>query len=423
VERVEIIISYVDPVFEAQRDLVMTKKTCVAIVLAVLVEAGLAVSAGELAEKTPQGNAWTLYSQQKYTASSDAFESLIRTSTPNARLFYCAALANMGCGRSARAKQLCQYVITNFSGTTEAAYAQKLFPGAAPRVASAPEALPESLKGKKVEELMKTEEGRKAVEEALAKKEAAAAAASAKISPMLAKSTHGRTGDHVFTTAEIAKDGAGGIDQMYYPNCWFESSMSALAMLPRGQRLMADMIRYGDKEGHYIVRFPGDGVEYKITEEKLEKSGIHNKALWATLIECGQTLKFPEDAGAQLSEGLGCLTGQRADTIAPASASPQELSSFIEGAVKSQNPIICGSQYSMSGLPRLVVASHAYAIIGFEPASGMITIRNPHGANSERFTLTNDERHQKFEQLNDGVFKMHISLFPYYFSQVARASI
>ena len=185
---------------------------------------------------------------------------------------------------------------------------------------------------------------------------------------------------------------------------------------------MADMIRHGAKEGSYIVRFPGDGAEYAISEEKLEKSGIHDKALWATLIEYGQTLKFPDDDGGLLSDGLGCLTGQRAETISPASASDQELTTFIEGAVKSDNPIICGSQYT-SGIPRLVVPSHAYTIIGFEPAAGMLKIRNPHGANSQRFALPNDEHHQKFEQLDDGVFRMHLSLFKLYFSQVARANI
>src|SRR5277367_4710495 len=131
--------------------------------VAVLAQTGLIVSAGELADKKPAANPWTLYSQQQYTASSDGFESLIRTSRPNARLYYGATLANMGCGRSARAKQLCQYVITNFPGTTEAAYAQKLFPDATPKTASGPDALPASLKGKNVQELMKTEEGRKAV--------------------------------------------------------------------------------------------------------------------------------------------------------------------------------------------------------------------------------------------------------------------
>lgn len=324
-------------------------------------------------------SAYTLYGQRNYAASADAFEALIRSSAPNARLYYYAVLANRACNRGARARQLSQYIIANFAGSTEATYAAKLYPDGAARIASASDAVPDSLKGKNVQELMKTEEGRKAVEEAIARKEAASAAASAKVSPMLALSKGKRIGDRVFTAADIARDGAGGIDQMYYPNCWFESSMSALAMLPRGQKLMADMVRYGDKEGNYIVRFPGDGAEYKISEEDLERTGIHNKALWATLIESGQTLKFPNDAGGQLSEGLGCLTGQRAETLSPSSASEQELSSFIHGAVKSQSPIICGSQWNLSGLPRLAVSSHAYTIIDFDPASGMIKLRNPHG--------------------------------------------
>jgi Calpain family cysteine protease len=368
-------------------------------------------------------SAYTLYAQHNYAASADAFEALIRSSAPNARLYYYAVLANRACNRGARARQLSQYIVSNFSGSTEASYAAKLYPDTAARTASAADAVPDSLKGKNIQELMKTEEGRKVVEEAIARKEAATAAASAKVSPMLALSKGKRLGERVFTASDIARDGAGGIDQMYYPNCWFESSMSALAMLPRGQKLMADMVRYGDKEGTYIVRFPGDGAEYKINEEDLEKTGIHNKALWATLIESGQTLKFPNDAGGQLSEGLGCLTGQRAETLSPSAASDQELSSFIHGAVKSQSPIICGSQWNMSGLPRLAVPSHAYTIIDFDPASGMIKLRNPHGKNSERFTLKNDDNHQKFEQLDDGVFKMHISLFKMYFAQVARAFI
>ncbi len=399
-----------------------SKQIVAAAVWAFLIE--LPVVAGPTSQHAspPAADAYALYAQQKYVASADAFENLIHSSPPNARLYYYAVLANRAGNRSARARQLSLYITTNFPNTTEATYAAKLYPDAVAKTASASDVVPDALKGKSVQELMKTEEGRKLVEAAIAKKEAAAAAA-AKVSPMVAISKGRKAGERVFSPEDIARDGAGGIDQMYYPNCWFESSMSALAMLPRGQRLMADMVRFGDKEGTYVVRFPGDGAEYKINEEELEKTGIHNKALWATLIENGQTMKFPDDMGGQLTEGLGCLTGQKAETIAPSSASEQELSSFIHGAVKSRSPVICGSGWNLSGLPRLVVSSHAYTIIDFDPASGMVKLRNPHGKNSDRFALKNDENHQKFEQLDDGVFKMHLSIFKMYFSQVARAFI
>lgn len=397
----------------------------IAGLLMLISQAGLVASALGPVDEKAMSNAWTLYNQHKYPASADAFEALIKSSTPNARLYYYAALSNRACSRNARAKQLAQYIVANFAGSTEAGYAQKLYPDSAPVATSAPpeEALPDALKGKNLQELMKTEEGRKAVEEALAKKEAAAAAAKSKVSPLMAKAKGARPGQRVFSVDDIAKHGAGGIDQMYYPNCWFESSMSALAMLPRGQRLMADMIRYGAKEGTYVVRFPGDGVEYTIDEEKLEKTGIHNKALWATLIECAQTMKFPHDNGGYLDDGLACMTGRPAQTINPGSASEQELIAFIQGAVSSQNPIICGTSSRIGHLPRLVFPSHAYTIVGFDPASGLIKIRNPHGTNSQRFVLQNDPNHRKFEQLDDGIFKIHISLFQQYFDDMARSNI
>lgn len=380
-------------------------------------------------------SAWALYNAQKYRESADAFEALIAASTPNPRLYYYAALSLRACNRNARAKQLCQYISANFPSTQEASFAARLFPDAsssssssstASSGGSAADPVPPSLRGKSTEEMLKTEEGRKYVADQIAKKESASSKHGA-VSPMLAKwRESGKPGARVFSAAEIAKEGANGIDQMYYPNCWFESTMSTLASLPRGQRLMADMVSYGPKEGTYVVRFPGDGKIYNIDEKLLEDKGIHNKALWATLIECGQVLKFPEDNGNLLSEGLACLTGQKAQVLDPDECSDQELSSFIDGAVKSQNPIICGSNH-YSYMPRdmslLVEPSHAYTIIGFDPASGLIKLRNPHGANSRRFTLKSDPRHEKFEMLDDGVFKIHMSLFKHFFSQVARANI
>ncbi|MCA9818787.1 MAG: hypothetical protein KC652_27020, partial [Cyanobacteria bacterium HKST-UBA01] len=239
-------------------------------------------------------------------------------------------------------------------------------------------------------------------------------------------------GAFAFTAAQIAKDGANGIDQNINPNCWFEASMAALAELPRGQRLLATMIRYGGKDT-YIVRFPGDGIEYKITRERMEQLGINDRSLWASIIETAQVMKFPGNAGAngesgmesRLAIGLGCITGCKAEIRHPANCSEGELSSFIGGAVSSKNPIVCGSWPAsyIAHLPYIVVPQHAYTIIGFDPASKLITIRNPHGKNSTTFFLAGDTNHQKFEMKEDGVFKIHLSLFKVYFNQVCRSFI
>lgn len=150
-------------------------------------------------------------------------------------------------------------------------------------------------------------------------------------------------------------------------------------------------------------------------------------------VSCAQVMKFPDNRGAEgatgdqsrLAVGLGCITGCKAQILHPGSADPQEISSFIGGAISSKNPIVCGTwdERHLSGMTPLVVPRHAYTIIGFDPASNMITIRNPHGRNSDEFDLADDPGHRQFEMKEDGVFKMHLALFQKYFYQVCRSFI
>src|SRR5277367_2322697 len=198
----------------------------VAIGLLIFTQSSLAVLAAGPVDETAVRSAWALYNQQKYAASADAFEALIKASTPNARLYYYAAVANKSGNRLARAKQLAQYVITYFPGSTEAVSLQKLFLDSAPKNASATDGLPESLKGKSVEELMQTEEGRKALKEALNKQKASATAVSSVSSSaptLIEKNKTGKESDQAFSAESIAEDGSGGISEFIsYPDCSFE---------------------------------------------------------------------------------------------------------------------------------------------------------------------------------------------------------
>ncbi len=387
----------------------------------------LTASAAGAVDEASLRSAWTLYTQQKYAASADAFESLIRNSSPNARLYYYAAAANKGSNRVARAKQLCQYVIANFPNSAEAGSAQKLFPDAAPPPsgAAASGGLPASLNGKTLDELMQTEEGRQTLKEALNKQKSKTVASAVVLPPRVPdKSRVVKDSEHVFGRDAITEFGADGITQFSpsYPECWFESSMVALAMLPRGQELLAQMIRSPERDGTCIVRFPGDGVDYIITPKKLDESRVHDKALWASLIHCAQVMKFRNNS-AGIDDGLTCLTGKKAEKIFSANTTEQALITFVGDAVKLQHPIVCLSGEDFGTGAELAEMDHAYTITGFDPATKMITMRNPHGDNSRRFRLKTDPEHQKFEQLNNGIFKMHVSLFPQYFSQVARSAL
>lgn len=362
-------------------------------------------------------SAWAQYNEKKYVESADSFESVLRTSPTSVSLCYQAALANFAANRRGRARQLCQYIVQNFGTTREAHFAKRLFPdlaavaktdaktGDKTKVADAQKADTKPKSASKSQNDDDDEEGAE--------------------TPKFRIEKGARRGSLAFTPQQIAADGASGIDQAFNPNCWFEASMAALAALPKGQRLLASMIKVGD-ENTYIVRFPGDGQEYKITENDLNVVGVSDKSLWAALIECAQVKKFPDNDGSRdISIGMGCITGCKAQSIDPEHSSLQELSSFIAGAVSSKNPIICATEagYKTASMPDLVVNSHAYTIIGFDAASGMITMRNPHGKHSRKYTLAEDPNHRKFEWVGKGVFKMHISLFQKYFDEVCRSFI
>ena len=401
-------------------------------------------------------NAVNLYQQHKYAAAADSFERIIR-SAPSARMCYYAALSNQASGRQLRATQLFQYIITNYPNAQESAYARQALQqhqSAAPESANSSD-LPESVRNalpKQVQDMLGTEMGRRAVQQVLKdnpdqiaairqaerqgtlnKDRVREATAALPLPSVAAASGHSRSdGDHPFTAADIARDGAAGIDQSRYPNCWFEASMASLAQLPRGQRLLASMIRLrGD---NYVVRFPGDGNEYVISRSDLAKGGVHDTALWASIIECAQVQKFPENRGAdgadgdqsRLEIGLGSITGAHAEVRTPGTCSEEEISSFIGGAITSQSPIVAATWHDahLAGLPQLVITTHAYTLIGFDPSRKMITIRNPWGHSSRyHFELPGDPQHNSFQQLSDGVFTMSVPIFQKYFYSVARSFI
>ncbi|MFX5547135.1 hypothetical protein ABTD91_19500, partial [Acinetobacter baumannii] len=58
---------------------------------------------------------------------------------------------------------------------------------------------------------------------------------------------------------------------------------------------------------------------------------------------------------------------------------------------------------------------------GFDSTKNMVTLRNPHGKKSQRFSVAGDPAHLRFEQLDDGVFKMNLDLFCVSFGSVCRS--
>lgn len=431
---------------------VIRKSNIVSSLLCLICVPALLVPPPTLAADDP----YALYGQRKYAAAADAFEHVIKTS-PNARSCYYAALSNNACGRSLRAKQLFKYILTSYPSSTEAKYAAQVL--AKEKPAEAPAAtlvqqdsgsdLPASVKNAmspEMQRLLSSPMGKKAVEQVMKQQSSQIATIKtaeqkglmdqSKVNAAVQQAgasdarSHGDK-DHPFTPADIARDGAAGIDQSRYPNCWFESSMAALAELPRGQKLLSNMIHKKNADD-YIVRFPGDGVEYLVTPQHLLTSGINDKALWASILECAEIQKFPNNQGStgssgeqsRLEVGLGCITGCKAETVYPRSASVQELSAFISGALKTQNPIVaCTYDAAHFEGPIVVFPLHAYTVVGFDATKNMVTLRNPHGLRSANFELPGDLHHEEFEQLSGGLCKISIPRLQKCFYSMARSFI
>lgn len=356
------------------------------------------------------------YQSRKFNQAADAFEMAMRGKTPEPRLYYYAALANKEARRTERAKQILNYICKYFPNSAEAPSAIALIKELDP--SSAGTASMTTASAAAATTRVSTSSPREVDTDS---KEASSVPAK-----------EAKVGSFPFTPQDIAREGAHGIDQSQYPNCWFQASMSALAQLPKGQRLLAGMIRVAPK-GKYMVRFPGDGKEYLVSEEDIENAGITDKALWAGLLECAQIRKFPKNAGAEgtdgeqsrLEVGMGCITGCKAQLLECDKASDSEITSFIGGALRSGDPVVCGTygDYAIGNKHPLVISAHAYTIIGLDASRGMITIRNPHGAGSRRFHLPSDPKHLLFEQEGDGVSKIHVKLFQEYFHSIARSFI
>lgn len=422
----------------------MIKKVQAALVAVSLFGLSLPSYAAGVASEADIRSAWALYTQQKFAPSADAFENLVRSSSPNSRLYYYAAAANKAAGRTPRAKQLSQYVLTNFGASAEAAHVVKLFPELSPSqpaAASSPSGLPNHLKGKSIDELMKTEEGRNALKAALVSggsqsTSGGAATGGAAAARSVASGGAGRSSvsnsssdksstssitrprDAAFTAEIIGAEGAEGITHFGSSFDSFECALAAMTFLPRGREILASMIRCPSSQDIYMVRFPGTGHEYQITPQKMEQYQMKDKALWATLLHCA----YAESPAQGIEQNLTLLTGHPSEKLLATNITEQGLVQFLSDAVKKQHPIICISDDKGSG-ESLVEYYQGYTITGFDSNTGMITLRNPHGANSRRFRMKTDAQHKKFEQLNDGYLKMHVSLFPLYFKEVAKSPI
>jgi hypothetical protein len=177
---------------------------------------------------------------------------------------------------------------------------------------------------------------------------------------------------------------AGGIQQATLGDCWFQSTVASLVNRHDGPQRFSDMIR-SNEDGGYTVTFPGDKEHpIKLSQDDVDKNPrISDSAEWNRVMEAA-VLKHDfvkaaatEDGGkgAYATDAFKLLTGQDAQ-VQKMDISTAELAVKLESLMKSGKPVVA----EIIKNPLVPLEScHDYSVVGYNPVSNMITLRNPFG--------------------------------------------
>jgi hypothetical protein len=243
--------------------------------------------------------------------------------------------------------------------------------------------------------------------------------------------------------AALISGGAAGIDQAGHGDCWLEAALAALARIPEGQQLLANMITQ-DSSSSYFVSFPGVRRSMHINVNEITQEKTRDMAPWACIIEAAAIKGWPNlvTEGKQqfspysrrptLIMGLRVLTGNRVQCVRLSQCSPPMIGKLIDNALARHMPITAAT-YPMARqgrIPQVVVPSHVYTIIAYDPSNRIITLRNPWGKNS---TPKNKERLPDLPEVGQeaagvydmggGLVKMSLPTFRQHYRYLAWAAI
>jgi hypothetical protein len=234
--------------------------------------------------------------------------------------------------------------------------------------------------------------------------------------------------------------GASGVDQRADSDCWFESSLAAVARFPQGARLISEMIAVSDKGGYEVTFQDEPHIHYHVGSAEIANLHLKDKATWADVLEAAGVKRFPQvtqgDAGdASLSKkvgekldafGLTVMTGHQSELVWTNQVSVEHLAEILERNMFMNMAMTASSHPKSEFTVQYVVPNHDFTILNYEPWSGVVTLRNPWGKNSspELPDLPAPGKEKGgVRDLGKGVIQLNIRLFPKYFHTVASSRI
>lgn len=207
-----------------------------------------------------------------------------------------------------------------------------------------------------------------------------------------------------------------GVKQSGIPDCQFMSTLASLANTTQGKILIRDMITV-NSDGSYTVRFPGDkDTPITITREQIENGKSNkNQSMWARVIETAyvEYVKSTPLLGAVRRDDLPILgraptatkimellTGAPAASdlttgvsvgggvIGIGATSIENVGRDLEEAMKNGLVVTAGIDPTMVAKieganpfrdPDPLVDQHQYSVIGYDPVTKTVKVRNPWG--------------------------------------------
>lgn len=222
---------------------------------------------------------------------------------------------------------------------------------------------------------------------------------------------------------------ATGIDQGQHGDCWFESSVAALARYPAGTRLLSDMITADG--GAYRVKFLDEPKTcWKVTQQDITQNHIKDNAPWADILEAAMMKRYPQmQTGGNVDHtfvsvigeatpvmGLSMLTGHQATSQKIREIPTEQLEEILDRNLRLAIPTTASTKSSIPD--QAVVQNHVYTVLGFNPQSQVITVRNPWGNNrNSNFPLLPKAGTTRLgvTDLGNGVQQMSITKFSKYY--------
>lgn len=201
-------------------------------------------------------------------------------------------------------------------------------------------------------------------------------------------------------------------------SCWLLAGMSTL----RPEQIQRMIGRTED--GRVVVQFPGRPPELVAPLTEAERQ-VYSRADgdWSAYLEKAAAQSFARE-GRDINGGFGVdamqlLTGRGGRAIdlsrgpqngGPDYRNPAQLHQLLSSAMANGQMVSAGANSNDfdRGVSNLGSSQHAYAVVGYDPRSGTVTLRNPWGEN---------ERGDR-DGRNDGLFTMSIQEFQTTFSRL-----